>query len=589
MFREQQQRQDLLGLENEISYNQALIQEREQGIQEIETAMAEVHELFCDLGLLVSEQQGVLESSAVRTRAAVRELVVARDRHRRRRGNICFIAFIAFFVFIIAVAVISAIFVGALAYKGTFEDVFSRTIKDSVKQYQDWIGMTATEGLLAQNGSGVPSYNAPTKYDVNDIVMHFGREYYTMLSCEPERLHCFYGKQSSLLHCQEDETEATVCVGLEEIHERLASMGYNGARVVIGNIDCQPSMNGGILIFVLGTMHWPTGVVRKFTQTFLLAEQPNGYFVLNDIMRILSEAAVPNPVEKKPTITKPVSIETVVSIPEPVVVDTKTQPQKPAAEPVVKEKTVEAEKVSKPAEKEKEKSVEKPLPKAGGEKKKQPQQLQQPQQSQQTQNTPSKAVSSQAEEERVTATTPSSWAKLAAVQQSRWQSGVVAESKGPVASIAVEGEKPSNEPAGRLNYRTNGERRGESQSQQRDQPRDGHSEKRPIPEYDPAKALYIHEISGRINRDHLSKKFEEFGAIKAFEAVISKGIAFIEYETVEARNAAVNAKIVYNGSTLAVEPRRAGRRDSQPRDAPTTQNRRHYTSSRNSNQQQPRE
>lgn len=59
-IREQQQRQDLLGLENEISYNQALIQEREQGIQEIETAMAEVHELFCDLGLLVSEQQGVL-------------------------------------------------------------------------------------------------------------------------------------------------------------------------------------------------------------------------------------------------------------------------------------------------------------------------------------------------------------------------------------------------------------------------------------------------------------------------------------------------------------------------------------------------
>lgn len=60
MFREQQQRQDLLGLENEISYNQALIQEREQGIQEIESAMAEVHELFCDIGLLVGEQQGVL-------------------------------------------------------------------------------------------------------------------------------------------------------------------------------------------------------------------------------------------------------------------------------------------------------------------------------------------------------------------------------------------------------------------------------------------------------------------------------------------------------------------------------------------------
>lgn len=60
VFRQQQQKQELLGLENEISYNQALIQEREQGILEIETAMADVHELFTDLGLLVGDQQGML-------------------------------------------------------------------------------------------------------------------------------------------------------------------------------------------------------------------------------------------------------------------------------------------------------------------------------------------------------------------------------------------------------------------------------------------------------------------------------------------------------------------------------------------------
>lgn len=57
------QRQELLGLDNEISYNQALIQEREQGIIDIENAMAEIHELFCDLGLLVGEQQDIIGSS----------------------------------------------------------------------------------------------------------------------------------------------------------------------------------------------------------------------------------------------------------------------------------------------------------------------------------------------------------------------------------------------------------------------------------------------------------------------------------------------------------------------------------------------
>ena len=84
----------------------------------------------------------------------------------------------------------------------------------------------SSEGLHASNGvygtaTGTTSSTTAmpvNKFDVNDIVMHFGREYYTTLSCHPERLHCFYGKQSSLLHCQEEDTEAAVCVGLEEIH-----------------------------------------------------------------------------------------------------------------------------------------------------------------------------------------------------------------------------------------------------------------------------------------------------------------------------------------------------------------------------------
>lgn len=108
--------QDVSGLENEISYNQALIQEREQGIQEIEAAMAEVHEIFCDLGLLVGEQQNYLdnieaniEASAVRARGAVRELTRARDRQRRRRGNLICMLFFALFILVMAIAIINAI------------------------------------------------------------------------------------------------------------------------------------------------------------------------------------------------------------------------------------------------------------------------------------------------------------------------------------------------------------------------------------------------------------------------------------------------------------------------------------------------
>lgn len=91
--------------------------------------MADIHELFCDLGLLVGEQQDIigivvqessrypvdnieanLEASAVRARAAVRELAVAQDNQRRRRGNyICCLLLLAAFVLIIVIALVNAI------------------------------------------------------------------------------------------------------------------------------------------------------------------------------------------------------------------------------------------------------------------------------------------------------------------------------------------------------------------------------------------------------------------------------------------------------------------------------------------------
>ncbi|KAI9328050.1 t-SNARE [Zopfochytrium polystomum] len=44
-------------LDNEIDYNEALIQEREEDLQNIERSIIEVNEIFRDLGTLVHEQQ----------------------------------------------------------------------------------------------------------------------------------------------------------------------------------------------------------------------------------------------------------------------------------------------------------------------------------------------------------------------------------------------------------------------------------------------------------------------------------------------------------------------------------------------------
>jgi len=62
--------------------------------------------------------------------------------------------------------------------------------------------------------------------------------------------------------------------------------------VFIHSVDAQSSANGGIIIQVIGQMSNKDENWRKFVQTFFLAEQPNGYFVLNDIFRFLKEEAV---------------------------------------------------------------------------------------------------------------------------------------------------------------------------------------------------------------------------------------------------------------------------------------------------------
>lgn len=60
----------------------------------------------------------------------------------------------------------------------------------------------------------------------------------------------------------------------------------------IHSVDAQSSANGGIIIQVIGEMSNKGEPWRKFVQTFFLAEQPNGYFVLNDIFRFLKEETV---------------------------------------------------------------------------------------------------------------------------------------------------------------------------------------------------------------------------------------------------------------------------------------------------------
>ncbi|XP_076959150.1 syntaxin-22-like isoform X5 [Bidens hawaiensis] len=54
-------RQEVLLLENEIAFNEAIIEERDQGIEEIQNQIGEVNEIFKDLAVLVHEQGTMID------------------------------------------------------------------------------------------------------------------------------------------------------------------------------------------------------------------------------------------------------------------------------------------------------------------------------------------------------------------------------------------------------------------------------------------------------------------------------------------------------------------------------------------------
>ncbi len=75
---------------------------------------------------------------------------------------------------------------------------------------------------------------------------------------------------------------------LQAINERIKELDIQDCKVRVSNVDSQESFKN-IVVQVIGEMSNKAAPHRKFVQTFVLAEQPNGYFVLNDIFRYINE------------------------------------------------------------------------------------------------------------------------------------------------------------------------------------------------------------------------------------------------------------------------------------------------------------
>ncbi|KAK3217263.1 hypothetical protein GRF29_1g2498042 [Pseudopithomyces chartarum] len=138
----------------------------------------------------------------------------------------------------------------------------------------------------SQQNTQTPSA-AAAEIPKDEVGWYFVEQYYTTLSRSPDRLYLFYNKRSQFVSGNEED-KVNVCVGQKAINDRIKELDFHDTKVRVTNVDSQGS-DANIVIQVIGEISNKGQPHKRFAQTFVLAEQTNGYFVLNDIFRYLAE------------------------------------------------------------------------------------------------------------------------------------------------------------------------------------------------------------------------------------------------------------------------------------------------------------
>ncbi|CAI9095232.1 OLC1v1031128C2 [Oldenlandia corymbosa var. corymbosa] len=111
-------RQEVLLLDNEIAFNEAIIEERDQGIQEIQQQIGEVNDIFKDLAVLVHEQGTMIddigshiENSHAATGQGRSQLAKAAKTQRSNSSLTCLLLVIFGIVLLIVIILIGILFI----------------------------------------------------------------------------------------------------------------------------------------------------------------------------------------------------------------------------------------------------------------------------------------------------------------------------------------------------------------------------------------------------------------------------------------------------------------------------------------------
>lgn len=143
----------------------------------------------------------------------------------------------------------------------------------------------------------------------------FVEQYYQIQHRSPESVYRFYQDSSVLSRPDSNGVMSTVTT-MKNINDMICSLDYKNYKAEIKTADAQESFKDGVIVLVTGCLTGKDNLRRKFTQTFFLAPQDNGYFVLNDVFRYVEENET-DTVSEMINGTEDVQSEVLIADPEP--------------------------------------------------------------------------------------------------------------------------------------------------------------------------------------------------------------------------------------------------------------------------------
>jgi hypothetical protein len=128
------------------------------------------------------------------------------------------------------------------------------------------------------------------------VASTFVEQYYRTLGNAPHQLHRFYSQDSVFARLEPgdalsmDAESKLTLIGQIAIHAKIRDLAYTGCKALIDTIDFQDSVDGSVLVLIIGYISNNGGKPRPFTQSILLARQERGYYVRNDILRFIQRS-----------------------------------------------------------------------------------------------------------------------------------------------------------------------------------------------------------------------------------------------------------------------------------------------------------